>query len=198
MGEGGAADAFHSESDPSIADTLLSRPPVERVLFVEDESAWYLCRALLDRGDRALSKTTSLVWGDGAGYMGKLRSNLPRPPKPELDFAVVPDGDQRRFMSEDPIPGRWPLHFLPSDEDPDKLFRTLKGNPVALAEALRVDRQELQRKLDGLQGEDDHDWVNLLGEAFGRTHVLTVLATCWADAHVDAAQAFATRVRAGG
>lgn len=197
MGAGGSTDAFHSQDDPTIADTLLARPPIERVLFVEDESAWYLCRALLDQGDRALSKTTSLVWGDGNGYMNQLRSSLPRPPEPELAFAVVPDGDQRGKMSDAPVKGRWPLHFLPSNDDPDDLFRTLKDDSTALAEALRVDQAELQRKLDDLEGEDAHDWVNRLGEAYGRPHVLTVLSTSWAQTHADESVAFAELVRAG-
>ncbi len=197
MGAGGSTDAFHSQDDPTIADTLLARPPIERVLFVEDESAWYLCRALLDQSDRMLYKTTSLVWGDGNGYMTPLRSSLPRPPVPELTFAVVPDGDQREEMSDAPIAGRWPLHFLPSRDDPDELFRTLKDDPAALADALGVDEAELQRKLDDLEGEDSHDWVNLLGEAYGRPHVLTVLAASWARTHADESATFAALVRAG-
>lgn len=197
MAAGGSTAASHSEDDPAIADTLLARPQIERVLFVEDESAWYLCRALLDQGDRVLSKTTSLVWGNGNGYMNPLRNNLPRPPEPELAFAVVPDGDQRGEMSDARIAGRWPLHFLPSHDDPDELFRTLKNDPAALADALRVDEAELQRKLDELEGEDPHDWVNLLGEAYGRPHVLTVLAASWARAHADESATFAALVRAG-
>ncbi|WP_147301836.1 hypothetical protein [Microbacterium sp. AG157] len=197
MGESGSTDAYHSEDDPTIADTLLARPPIERVLFVEDESAWYLCRALLDQGDRSLSKSTSLVWGGGNGFMTPLRTSLPRPPKAELAFAVVPDGDQRGKMSDRPIDGQWPLHFLPDTGDPDELFRTLKDDPVALAEALHVDSAELQRKLDELEGEDAHDWVNRLGDVYGRPHVLTVLAACWAQAHPDESVRFALMVRAG-
>ncbi|WZH35581.1 MAG: hypothetical protein PIR02_12435 [Microbacterium enclense] len=197
MGESGSTDAYHSRDDLAVADTLLARPPIERVLFVEDESAWYLCRALLDQGDRSLSKTTSLVWGDGNGFMTRLRSSLPRPPKAELVFAVVPDGDQRGKMSDRPIDGQWPLHFLPETDDPDELFRTLKNDPVALAGALHVDSAELQRKLDELEGEDAHDWVNRLGDAYGRPHVLTVLAACWAQAHPDESVRFALMVRAG-
>jgi hypothetical protein len=197
MGAGGSTDAFHSEHDSMIADTLLATPAIEKVLFVEDESAWYLCRALLDRADRGLSRTTSLVWGDGQGYMTPLRARLPRPPHPELTFAVVPDGDQRSQMSDAAVPGMWPLHFLPTSEDPDKLFRSLRSDPAALADALHVGQDELVRKLDDLEGEDDHDWVNLLGEKYGRPHVLTVLAVSWAEAHIEEAKAFAALVRAG-
>lgn len=197
MGDGGATEAFPSQDDPTVADTLLSRPPIERVLFVEDESAWYLCRALLEHADRVLSRTTSLVWGDGHGFMSPLRNSLPRPPAPELAFAVVPDGDQRTKMSDSPLAGRWPLHFLPTDDDPDELFQTLRSDPNALADALRVDRAELRRKLQELEGEDAHDWVNRLGETYGRQHVLTVLASMWVSAHPAKATAFAALVLAG-
>lgn len=197
LGSEGAPQAYHSKDDPLIADNLLTQPPVERVLFVEDESAWYLCRALLDRGDRSISRGTSIIWGEGNGYMTPLRSHLPRPPQSDLAFAVVPDGDQRQEMSSDPIDKRWPLHFLPSDEDPDELFRSLRLDPLGLANALGVDHAELCRRLDDLQGEDAHDWVNSLGNSYGRAHVLTVLATRWADTHPEEARAFVAMVRAG-
>jgi len=137
------------------------------------------------------------VFVEDDGYLAQLRRNLPKPPNPELTFAVVPDGDQRSSMSDEPIANRWPLHFLPTGLDPDRVFRSLRSKPAVLAEALGTDQSQLQRRLDDLEGEDDHDWVNRLGDAYGRAHALTVLATCWANAHVDEAQAFAELVRAG-
>lgn len=195
MGENGASDATHSRADPTIADTLLTRPPFERVVFVEDEAAWYLARALLNKADRGLSRTTSLVWGNGEGSLRKLRERMPRPVQPEVAFGFVPDGDQRSKISSKPIAGRWPIHFLPTDQDPDSLFRTLQESPAGLATSLGVDQRELQRKLDAMEGEDDHDWVNLLGEAYGRAHVLTVLAASWAERHLDEASELARAVR---
>jgi energy-coupling factor transporter ATP-binding protein EcfA2 len=197
MGEGGAPEAFHSSADATIADTLLARPPIERVVFVEDESAWYFGRALLDASDRGLSRTTSLVWGDGYGYLTVLRDRIPRPQATEIAFALVPDGDQRSRMSDGAVEGRWPLHFLPTDHDPDALFRTLRSDVPTLAIALGVNQTELQRLLDDLEGVDDHDWVNQLGATYGRPHVLTVLAGLWADGHKGDAEEFVARLRAG-
>jgi len=194
MGEGGESEATHSRTDGAIADTLLTRPPFERVVFVEDEAAWYLARALLNKADRGLSLATSLIWGDGEGSLRKLREKVPRPARPEIAFGFLPDGDQRSKMSSSPIAGRWPVHFLPTDQDPDSLFRSLQESPDSLATALGVNQQELQRKLDAMEGEDDHDWVNLLGEAYGRAHVLAVLAASWAESHLDEASALAKAV----
>jgi predicted ATPase len=195
MGNGGVSEASHSELDRTIADTLLARPSIERVIFVEDESAWYLTRALLDKGDRNLSRTTSLVWARGEGDLRKLRARIPRPPQPEIKFAIAPDGDQRGKMSSTPSATRWPVHFLPTHKDPDELFRTLKSDPAELAEWLGADADELRRRLDELEGADNHDWVNGLGETYGRAHVLTVLGARWVMTHPDEAQEFADAVR---
>jgi hypothetical protein len=194
MGSGGESEAIHSQSDPGIADTLLARPPIERVLFVEDESAYYLARALLERGDRSLSRQTSLVWGNGWGYLAELPKQLPKPPSPEIRFAMVPDGDQRG--NADFRQTRWPTHFLPTDEDPDDLFKSLRLSPDELGNALLVDAVAFKLKLDQIQGEDAHDWVNLLGDEYGRPHVLTVLAAQWVAGHSADADAFAAHVMA--
>lgn len=195
MGDDGSTEGVHSIADRTIADTLLAKPPIERVIFVEDESAWYLTRALLDRGDPGLSRRTSLVWCTGVGDLTALRGKIPRPPTPEIRFAIAPDGDQRPHLSDKPMSRRWPLHFLPTESDPDALFRSLRGDIELLATSLGVDKGALKRKLESLQGVDDHDWVNELGLAYGRPHVLKVLATCWASLHPDEAQTFSRTVR---
>ncbi|MFD6699399.1 MULTISPECIES: hypothetical protein [unclassified Microbacterium] len=192
---GGESEGVHSEDDDSIADTLLARPSIRRVLYVEDESAMYLARALLDHADLRLSRTISIVWTKGVGDLVVLRDRLPRPPRPDVRFAVVPDGDQRDEVSDAEVGGRWPLHFLPTEMDPDFLFRTLKAVPADLARALGVEPGALQRKLDDLEGEDDHDWVNQLGEAYGRPHVLTALASHWASLNPEDAKTFAQAVK---
>jgi energy-coupling factor transporter ATP-binding protein EcfA2 len=193
MASAGQSEAIHSADDPAIADTLLSRPAVDKVLFVEDESALYLARALLDRDDRNLSRSTSLVWGNGWGYLAELQDKIPKPPEPEIKFGLVPDGDQRSALKAKSK--RWPFRFLPTDADPDSLFRTLKEDPARLAGALMVDEPVLQRRLDDLEGENDHDWVNRLGETFGRPLVLTVLSHLWADNHSEGSKKFAAEVR---
>lgn len=192
MAAAGETEAVHSSTDATIADTLLSRPPIDKVLFVEDESALYLARGLLEHHDRSVSLATSLVWGNGWGYLADLHAQIPKAPDPEVRFALVPDGDQRGSLKAKAK--RWPYRFLPTDLDPDALFRTLKDDAHTLAEALMVDEPTLQRKLDELEGENDHDWVNRLGEAFGRAHVLTVLARLWAKHHEPEAKAFTTEI----
>ena len=194
-GSGGESEGTHSEVDDSIADTLLARPSTRQVLFVEDESAMYLARALLNHADPRLSRTISIVWTKGAGDLTVLRQRIPRSPTADVKFAIAPDGDQRNEMSDAEVTGRWPLHFLPTDKDPDFLFRTLKVLPGDLARAFGVDPEALQRKLDDLEGEDDHDWVNQLGEAYGRPHVLTALASHWASVNPEDAKTFAQAVK---
>lgn len=185
----GDISAEYSDDDPDIAEHLLTRSPTENVLFVEDESAWHLASAALRAHSRPLWRSTNVVWGAGHGGLRALHVNLPRERKPDLRFAMVFDGDQRGTAPEQ-AGWHWPIGFLPTDRDPDQLFRSLKDSPTDLATALSTTEVELQRVLATLEGVDDHDWVNDLGEVFGRQVTLAALARLWVSAHSDESNAF--------
>ncbi|MET3511495.1 hypothetical protein [Plantibacter flavus] len=178
--DAGQIEIQTSASDAAVGDHLLTRAPIERMIFCEDESAWYLTRALLDAHSPSLGRSTAVIWGNGEGYLGDIMKHLPKPPSPEIRFAVSPDGDQRSKFS---AKGRWPAEFLPSDEDPDELFVSLGDDRGLLAERLGTDAADLDRFMDTLESEDAHDWVNLLGERYGRAHTLTCLARLWVEGH---------------
>ena len=95
-------------------------------------------------------------------------------------------GDQRDKFGER---GAWPVWFLPTSEDPDDLFRTLGENPERLAVLLGTTASELATFLEPMEGDDSHDWVNSVGERYGRAHALTVLAREWVLVHSDIASA---------
>ncbi|KQS14820.1 hypothetical protein ASG04_03085 [Curtobacterium sp. Leaf183] len=84
--------------------------------------------------------------------------------------------------------------FLPSTRDPDELFRDLGDAPDVLAAALNVDARELRWKLEE-GGKDKHDWVNDLGEAYGRQRVLGALAELWVERHPDLVKVFEADLR---
>ncbi|WP_313278049.1 ATP-dependent nuclease [Timonella senegalensis] len=191
----GQVESLHSKEDRSIADLILSRPQIERVLFVEDESALHLCRALLKLADPSLLRKTVLVWGDGHGYLTAIQKKIPRSQKPAIRFAMVPDGDQRDKISPKLAPKNWPMVFLPTQQDPDDLFRTLKSDPRLLSESLQVDVSELERKLDSLEGVDSHDWVTSLGNEYGRENVLSALARSWTSMNAAHASEFVRELR---
>lgn len=181
--------AVHSLSDPRAGDTLLSPRGMRRVLFCEDESAHALIRAILQSERQSAVKETSVVWGSGHGYMRKLQGALPRPPQPDIDFALIFDGDQRGRVDKS-ANNQWPVLFLPSEADPDSLFKTLSKDPPQIAQAIGADLAQLAEVLDALEGEEPHDWVNALGDRFGRLHVLNALAALWCRTHESDVGAF--------
>ena len=185
--ESGGVQAVHSKDDRSAADTLMTPSPVRNVLFVEDESAWMLCTVLMEAGDRRLPPVSSVIWGKGAGYMVTLQEHFPRSPASTFSYTYVFDGDQRSKVSKSKS-GRWPALFLPTSDDPDKLFVTNGANTSELARRLNVPELELQLFLDGKQGLDAHDWVNDLGVKYGRQKALRVLAEMWVENHTQMAE----------
>lgn len=184
MNSSGLVEGRHCRDDPGLPDTLLAEPPVRRIFFVEDESAWILTTVLLEALDRRLLPSTAIIWGKGAGYMGGLQKHFPRPPGSPLTYGYIFDGDQRdevRASGAD----RWPAFFLPTDDDPDDLFRSCEEDVSQLAYRLNVPVEELTLFLDSIEGRENHDWVNDLGERYGRQKVLRVLAEMWSENHAD-------------
>lgn len=191
----GETTAIPFADDPTAADGLLVRPPIRHVVYVEDESAWYLAHVLIEKMDRRVAKSITLVWGNGAGYLKELQLHVPKPPQPEIHFAFLLDGDQREDFT--PLTGskKWPALFLPTTEDPDELFKTARNDVPQLAQRLNVSSTELDQFIDGLQGKDVHDWVNDLGEEYGRTKVLRILAEQWVENNPENVNIFLSEIR---
>jgi hypothetical protein len=167
-----------AHSDDSVGLTLLARPPVDRILFCEDESALHLTEALVRAGNSGLSRATAVAWGGGDGFMHQLHKHLPRPPRSPVKFAYVFDGDQRdRIPPHDSR--RWGSICLPTDLDPDTLFMSAGLILDQLASRLGAPVDEVERFVDTLEGAEAHDWVNRLGGEFGRAQVLSALAGLW-------------------
>lgn len=188
-GDDGEMMATHSADDPRAPETLLARSPIRLVIFCEDETATHLIRSLLDRIDRPLSRSTTICWRNGHGYLRELQKSIPRVPRPDILFGYVFDGDQRATLPESGD-GEWTAIALPTDDDPDALFKGLTAAPARLAERLAVSVDELSRRLDSLEGSDPHDWVNGLGDEFGRQRVLHALAELWCDEHPESVWQF--------
>lgn len=185
----GETRATHSSDDPMIAATLLARPPIDSIVFAEDESACAMAGGLLHAVDPLQYRRTSFVWGGGDGYLKELHKHLPRPPKPEVRFAYVFDGDQRGTVGASKN-HRWESVFLPTEQDPDELMRGLASEVERIAEMLYTTESRLRPILSSIEGEDHHDWVNKLGEEFGRPQVLRALPTLWAQLHPDETESF--------
>lgn len=185
----GVVVATHCLDDPTVADTLLARPPIRHVFFVEDESAWMLAHVLIETFDRRLARSSAIVWGNGSGYLTELQAHFPRPPTLEISYLYLFDGDKRAEVQASKQ-NRWPALFLPTEDDPDALFRTLRTDVAKLAERLNVPEGELARFLDSKEGVDPHDWVNDLGEEYGRPRVLRTLAELWVESNETTVTSF--------
>lgn len=193
--QAGRPVASNSADDPMAATSLLSRPPVDTIVFAEDESACAFARGLLDAVDPMQCRRTAFLWGGGGdGYLRQLLEHLPRPPKPPVRFAFVFDGDQRGSVSEPPI-RRWKAVFLPTDHDPDTLMMALAPEVERLAGRLSTDEARLSAFLASIEGSDPHDWVNRLAEEYGRPQVLQGLPAVWAELNTHLMEEFAAALQ---
>jgi energy-coupling factor transporter ATP-binding protein EcfA2 len=183
---------------PEIAAELLSEPPVDLILFCEDESAAALARSLLRAGAADGGRSITVVWKDGEGYLTALSQHLPRYPRMKVKFGLVFDGDQRGRDGKDSLSSGWQLIFLPTSLDPDDLFKSLAADPRRLAARLQTDEAVLAAWLDALEGSDKHDWVNGLCDKHGvRVTVLDALADLWVANHPKECEIFTADVAAG-
>jgi predicted ATPase len=209
VGEDGILEATPSRDDPHISELLLARPEIRHVIFVEDESAYHLARALILGMDRRVSGSISLVWGNGFGYMRGLQEHLPQARHQDIGYMFVFDGDQRPSIevpaassdtseesptdevaaahsaqaSQEGESSEWQAVYLPTHADPDKLFKSLASSRPLLAERLGRSMTELNRVLSTLEGKDPHDWVNGLARGIDRPHILAELAALWIELH---------------
>jgi hypothetical protein len=185
------------EDGPEIAAELMSGPPVDLVLFSEDESAAALTRALLRTAAPDGGRSITVVWKDGEGYLNALSKHLPRYPRMKIKFGLVFDGDQRRQGDKSMGSSGWQSIFLPTSQDPDELFSSLSTDPARLAARLHVSEATVTSWLDALEGSDKHDWVNGLCERHGtRVTVLDALADLWVADHPQDSEAFNSEVAA--
>lgn len=209
VGERGTLEATPSRDDPHIGELLLARPEIRHVVFVEDESAYHLARALILKMDRHVSGSISLVWGNGYGYMRGLQEHLSRARHLDIGYVLVFDGDQRppstvplatdntdeesptdelaalqpTKANNDPTLSQWQAVYLPTEDDPDKLFKSLAHSKTLLAARLGRTMTELNRVLGVLEGKDPHDWVNGLATGADRPRILAELAALWIELH---------------
>lgn len=182
---------------PQIAAELLSEPPVDLILFCEDESAAALTRSLLRAGDPDRGRSVLVNWKNGHGYLTALAEHLPRHPRMKIKFGLVFDGDQRGREGKGAISSGWQSIFLPTDRDPDDLFKGLVADPGRLATRLQTNEATVIFWLDALEGSDKHDWVNGLCDKHGaRGTVLDALADLWVAAHPEECKTFIADVDA--
>lgn len=192
--EDGTTSSIHSVDDPAVADRLLARPSTRNVIFVEDESAWHLSTALVEAMDPRFASSTLIVWGNGSGYLVELQKHIPRPPRAEMNFVLLFDGDQRQVIV--PATGkRWPAMFLPTERDPDELFKSNRSDVASLASRLNATVQELKIFLDSIEGQDPHDWVNDLGHKYGRASTLRALSELWVERNMLSVEPFLASLR---
>ncbi|WAC57551.1 ATP-dependent nuclease [Gordonia sp. SL306] len=190
----GRTVATASSIDPNAGNTLLASPPVQQVLFCEDESAYFLLSALLDANEAAAGRPSEIVWGTGQGCLVALEKALPRSPAPRVNFAYVFDGDQRETVKSS-VGRRWPIVFLPTVKDPDTLFMDLRADKPAIAHSLGTSVAPLSEFLDSIEGQDPHDWVNSLGERYGRQFALRQLSALWCSQNPAEVEPFVTQLQ---
>lgn len=187
-----------SRLDSSALDGFLEGPSVRNVFICEDESAHSLLSGILRFADATFTHASIVLWANGHGDLTALRGHFPRNVQNSLDFFCVYDGDMR---SSDQIKtGRTthvlPPFFLPTDRDPDTLFRASMESSSLLASRLGCEPNALQQANELAAGSDAHDWVNSICHRFGRAHTLQTLADVWCESHSDLVGEFLNSINA--
>ncbi|WP_140449463.1 ATP-dependent nuclease [Curtobacterium flaccumfaciens] len=178
--EDGDVTAHPVGENRHLASFLLARPPVERILYCEDESASFLIDSILRKSKLLSRKSFAIAWTGGNGELVALRSRIPHPARFAIQLTFVFDGDQ--WDKTTSVEGAWPARFLPTGGDPDAMFRDAV-NAENLSARLDVPVEQIRAFLGSIEGQEDHDWTNKLGEEYGRNRTLAALADGWVSEH---------------
>jgi predicted ATPase len=149
----------------------------EGVILVEDKAAREFVRALLDRAAPDIGRTFQVLdVGSNAMVVAALNS-FPRKAT-WISIIGLLDGDQRGTEIET----TWPCGFLPGSSGPEALIREA-ASANRLGEFLFRDASELLVALSGLEGSDDHDWLEELPRMLGVSYeaAISALVGCWLE-----------------
>lgn len=195
----GQIRSTEAEKVPTVIEELVSAHPVRYIFFVEDESAKYLGEALIKAFGHGLGRESLIVWGKGYGYMKRLLEHVPDYLAKHLAFVYLFDGDIRCSGQIDSnrcapkVRNGGPVLYLPSPDNPDKLYKSLKLSEDAMVELagnIGVGYEDLVAFVNTKDGLDEHDWVNMIAEQFGREKVLRGFAEVWCARNEKSAAEF--------
>jgi energy-coupling factor transporter ATP-binding protein EcfA2 len=144
------------------------------VILVEDLAARALLGCVLRKYSLDIAKRLPIVSRGSHGDVINSLNEIPRDLQP-FTFLGVLDGDRKGYDVE----SEWSVYFLPGTEPPDlQLMRFGESNLSRVSEELRVDQGQLRASMEGLQGDNFHDWTKELAKRIGVAEwtILTALA----------------------
>lgn len=136
------------------------------ILLVEDSTALAFTKALITHLDSRVANDIDIFHCNSCSKVETVLQYLDSTHKERTKFVAVFDGDQR----ETPIKTlNWPHIFLPGKLDPDTELRTLVQNlsPDSLALLLHKQKHDLITLQSGIEGVDNHDWINNFVQQLG-------------------------------
>lgn len=168
--------ASNENPHPALLKSLGIDPPIEAVLFVEDQAAKLFCRSLLQRLNPSVSRRIEIEVRNGEANVTaalRLASNFSTP----LVFRGVYDGDMRGRVPEE-LTGV--SAFLPGDEAIELTFKALVIENVEQVKTA-LGSEELRTVLNSLEGVDIHDWYAGVAAETGltREQLFPILFNIW-------------------
>lgn len=167
------------------------------LIVIEDDTAKVFCETIIEHVDPDFARQVNYaVTRDGESEIVKILSAMPRV-KGWATLIGCFDGDQRQQHKA--LNLSWPHVFLPGIDAPDKIlkdnFRNL--DQEAIAQELRVDRQDLLVAAASAAGVDFHDWARSVSKALNleQPKFVKAVTKIWILAGDAAAQQFVADVR---
>ncbi|QFU01604.1 hypothetical protein FIU83_08125 [Halomonas sp. THAF5a] len=145
------------------------------VAVTEDHAATIFLKEMITIGAPALRGSVEICWAGSSGEVVTALNGLVEGfDNLSLKFVGVLDGDQKSEKHR----CKWPLRYLPTDEDPEQVAKLSAYNNVGLlSQSFGVNEAEIHAALAAANGADYHDWPFIVARQLGRRHT-DVLEVC--------------------
>lgn len=168
------------------------------LILVEDESALYFAKTIIERLDPDLHRQCAIQSMGGEGRIASIVKTLPKMVGDKwLQVVGCFDGDLQGKI--DATQFNWPHVFLPGDRAPDSLLReaVAREEPIALATALQVRTESLAATLEAAAGLDVHDWTKHVADKCDRRpeELVRAMTARWLIANEHAAREFVAGIK---
>ncbi|MHB0781519.1 ATP-dependent nuclease [Pseudomonas putida] len=197
LGNGARSTVITSPRLHHISSLLGGGVAHKALLIVEDDTAKDFCETIVESVDPDFSRQISYtVSSDGESEIVRILRTMPRVQGWATLIGCF-DGDQRQTHSQLSLP--WPHVFLPGAEAPDRILQSdfHRFDRDAIAQELRVDRQDLDVALAAAAGIDFHDWARHVSRELNieKSSFIKGVTKIWIARDDTAARQFASDIK---
>jgi hypothetical protein len=153
---------------------------LDGIVLVEDKTGRHFARSIVLSLAPHIMPGLEFQISGSESDVSKALHTFPRAAG-RLSVVGLLDGDSRARERElfplvdGRVKSNWPYCFLPGAMRPEAGLRsTARTSPTDVARRLGVDEGFFLASMTGVQGENDHDWLDGLVQALGLSHELIV------------------------